>query len=164
VNLRRRVAIGGVMVLSGLGLAWALQPPPPPEWDWIGLEEDLDLLDSLPVDGQEAWRERSDDLVEELAAVDALPRRELERHLPSVARLLAVAGLAAERSGSVDWPRFGRVDGQRINVSWYRAARLVRAHPELGAVVEDEARAAIDVYVAAMASGELPATDRIAPP
>jgi hypothetical protein len=169
MTIGRRIAVGVVVLAAGaalfLNLRTNVAPKPELEWDWAGLEEDLDMLESLPVDGASAWLERSDDLVEELAAVDALPREELGRHLPSVGRLLAVAGAAAEASASYEWPRFGSIDGHRVNVSWYRAARLVRAHPELQHLTADDtAQAAIDGYVRAMAAGELPATDRIAPP
>ena len=171
MTLARRMGVGGVLLVSGIALGLNLQshelpaPPPPQEWDWRGLEEDLDLLETLPTDGPAAWRERSDDFVLELAAVDALPREELGRHLPEVGRLLAASGLAAERSEDVTWPRFGRVEGQQVNVSWYRAARLQKAHPELAPLTSDaEAQAAIDGYVRAMTSGALATTDRISAP
>ena len=70
-------------------------------------------------------------MAEELAAVDALPRAELERHLASVGRLLAATGLAAEGCPARSWPGHGVVSERTINVSWYRAAKLSRAHPEL---------------------------------
>lgn len=173
MTLRRRMAVGGILLVSGAALGLNLKshgvdaPPPLPvrEWDWRGLEEDLDLLETLSPTSPDGWRERSDDYAEELAAVDALPRAELGRHLPEIGRLLAAAGLAAERSGDAVWPRFGRVEGEQVNVPWYRAARLLEAHPELAPLTtEPGSEAAIEGYVRAMASGALARTDRISLP
>jgi hypothetical protein len=94
---------------------------------WADLDERLREVKQVSWDqrSEAEWRAIADELAERVDEMEALPCDEKVANVGTIIELLVQSGRAGENANQIPAPEFGRVDGQNMNLRWYRAASIL---------------------------------------